>query len=103
MIGNFDEIDLTDHYYTALRKMLDQKIAGEEVETVAQAQPAKVVDIMEALRASLTIATTPNIEAAAAPDDESGRPSVDPEAAAPTQPQLTLVATPARKKSRRAA
>jgi len=103
MIGHFDEIDLTDHYYTALRKMLDQKIAGEEVETVAQAQPAKVVDIMEALRASLTIATTPNIEAAATPDVESESRSVDPEPAAPTQPKLTLVATPARKKSRRAA
>jgi DNA end-binding protein Ku len=103
MITSFADIDLTDHYYVALREMLDQKIAGEEVKTVDKpAQASKVVDIMQALRASLTIATqnSETSENSALPAKASEEIS---EPAEP-QPQLTLVAAPvARKKSRRAA
>jgi DNA end-binding protein Ku len=94
MVGTFAEIDLTDHYYTALRKMLDQKIAGEEIETVEKAEPAKVLDIMAALRASLELRTS--------------APTVAPEPPAvvtsePASPQLTLVANTVPKAKRKRA
>jgi DNA end-binding protein Ku len=57
VIGSFEtEGDLTqykDEYQDALRKVIDAKVAGEEVATPAEEAPPKVVDLMEALRQSL--------------------------------------------------
>ena len=103
MITTFDQIDLTDHYYTALREMLDKKIAGEELtQTEKPAQPGKVVDIMAALRASLSI----NKETPAAADPTVTTPT--PAAikdTVPAPPLLTLVthSNSGKKKRRRAA
>jgi DNA end-binding protein Ku len=104
MITSFAEIDLTDHYYVALRELLDKKIAGEEVKTVDKpAEPGKVVDIMAALRASLTIAT--QVPESSGETATTAQPT-DPisESAEQEPPQLSLVpqAVP-RKKNRRAA
>ena len=57
VIGNFEtEGDLTqykDDYQTELRKMIDAKIAGEEIVAPAEDEAPKVVNLMEALRQSL--------------------------------------------------
>ena len=101
MQTTFTQIETTDHYYEALRAMLDRKIAGKEIEKVEKpATSGKVVDIMEALRASLTVKNTQpvGVEAIEPIDNQ-------PAEIAPTQPLLTLVAppiqTPSRKTRRR--
>ena len=57
VIGNFEgELELSefrDEYQSELRKIIDAKIAGEEVVVPEEEAPAKVVDLMEALRKSL--------------------------------------------------
>jgi DNA end-binding protein Ku len=57
VIGTFDApLDLKnykDEYSEGLRKIIDAKIAGEEVVAPDAQEPPKVVDLMEALRRSL--------------------------------------------------
>ena len=55
------EGDLTqyrDDYQTELRRVIDAKIAGEEVVQTADEAPPKVVNLMEALRQSLERVST---------------------------------------------
>ena len=62
VIGNFEtEGDLTqykDDYQEQLRKVIDAKIAGEEIAEPADEAPPKVVNLMEALRRSLDRVST---------------------------------------------
>ena len=57
VISNFEtEGDLTqykDDYQEELRKLIDAKIAGEEIVAPAEEETPKVVNLMEALRQSL--------------------------------------------------
>ncbi len=57
VIGNFaGELELSefkDEYQAELRRIIDAKIAGEEVIVPEEEAPAKVVDLMDALRKSL--------------------------------------------------
>ena len=57
VIGNFaGDLDLSqfkDEYQGELRRIIDAKVAGEEVVEPKDEQPAKVVNLMEALRKSL--------------------------------------------------
>jgi DNA end-binding protein Ku len=57
VIGNFEtEGDLTqykDDYQTELRRAIDAKIAGEDVVETPEEEPAKVVNLLDALRKSL--------------------------------------------------
>jgi hypothetical protein len=57
VIATFDaELNLKDYqdeYKAGLRKIIDAKIAGEEVVAPEVQEPPKVVDLMEALRRSL--------------------------------------------------
>jgi DNA end-binding protein Ku len=48
--------EFTDEYREALLKIVEAKIAGEEIEAVTAAPTAKVVDLMEALKASVAAA-----------------------------------------------
>jgi DNA end-binding protein Ku len=45
--------DYKDEYKEGLRKIIDAKIAGEEIVAPEEQEPPKVVDLMEALRRSL--------------------------------------------------
>ncbi len=56
-----------DEYRDALLEIVEKKIAGEEIEVAPEAAPAKVVDLMEALKASVAAAKkkTPAPKAAA--------------------------------------
>ena len=57
MIGTFEsELNLKDYkdeYREGLRKIIEAKIAGEEVVAPEVEEPPRVVDLMEALRRSL--------------------------------------------------
>jgi len=57
VIGTFEsDLDVktfTDHYQEELRRIIDAKVAGEEVVVQEEEAPSKVVDLMEALRRSL--------------------------------------------------
>jgi DNA end-binding protein Ku len=68
VIGNFESGgDLTqykDDYQLELRKMIDAKIAGEEVVAPTEEAPPKVVNLMEALRQSLERVSTTKKRAA---------------------------------------
>ena len=68
-ITQFDEIDTTDHFHTNLRQMLDTKIAGGTIEVKKdKSTTAPVVDIMSALRASLSARSqTPATASSTAP------------------------------------
>jgi DNA end-binding protein Ku len=51
--GPLDLADYKDEYQEGLQKIIDAKIAGEEVIAPEEEAPPKVVDLMEALRRSL--------------------------------------------------
>lgn len=52
MTTKFSRIEMKDHYYDALKAIIDAKIEGKEIVTVEAEEP-KVVDIMTALKASI--------------------------------------------------
>lgn len=62
VIGNFETGgDLTqykDEYQAELRKMIDAKVAGEEIIAPTEEAPPKVVNLMDALRQSLDRVST---------------------------------------------
>jgi DNA end-binding protein Ku len=62
VIENFEgELDLTeyrDEYQEELQRIIDAKIAGEEVVATAEETPPKVVNLMDALRQSLDRVST---------------------------------------------
>ena len=51
--GDLDMANFHDTYQEGLRKLIDAKVAGEEIVETEEEAPAKVVDLMEALRRSL--------------------------------------------------
>ena len=58
MTKKFGDIEMKDHYYDALKAIIDAKIEGKEVVIVEEEAP-KVVDIMTALKASIDAAKKP--------------------------------------------
>lgn len=78
----FDITQYKDEYRERLRDMLDRKIKGEAVDLTPQPAPiAKVVDLMEALKASLARGSAPAAETErkppkrAASSDEAAEPA----------------------------
>jgi DNA end-binding protein Ku len=71
VIASFDgELNLKDYkdeYKEGLRRIIDAKIAGEEVVASEVQEPPKVVDLMEALRRSLNSVSTEKKKSAKAP------------------------------------
>jgi DNA end-binding protein Ku len=70
VIGNFEgALDLTeykDRYQEELQRIIDAKIAGEEVVAAEEEAPPKVVNLMDALRQSLDRVSTGKKKAAKA-------------------------------------
>ena len=56
--GDLNLSDYKDEYQEGLRKIIDAKIAGEEIIAPEDVAPPKVVDLMEALRKSLDQVST---------------------------------------------
>jgi DNA end-binding protein Ku len=63
MTTQFSKIEMKDHYYDKLKAIIDAKVAGKEIVTVAEEEP-KVVDIMTALKASIDAAKKKPMEKA---------------------------------------
>ena len=65
--GHFDPSQFEDHYETALIDLLKRKQAGERIESGREIAPPRVVNLMEALRASIDAeekkAPTPSVRA----------------------------------------
>jgi DNA end-binding protein Ku len=57
LAGEFDPTELRSEYRESLRELLEAKLAGQEIETPESAAPTPVVDLMEALRASVAAAS----------------------------------------------
>jgi DNA end-binding protein Ku len=53
----FDPNELKSEYRESLRELLEAKLAGQEIEAPAEPAPTPVVDLMEALRASVAAAS----------------------------------------------
>ena len=53
LVGEFDPEEFVNEYRGELRAMLEAKLAGEEIVAPEQPEPAKVVDLMEALKESV--------------------------------------------------
>jgi len=51
--GHFEPKKFVDHYETALRELLRQKEAGRPIEAKKHRQPARVINLMDALRRSV--------------------------------------------------
>jgi len=66
MTIKFSKIEMKDHYYDALKAIIDAKIAGKEIVSVVEEEP-KVIDIMTALKASIDQAKKKPMEKAKGP------------------------------------
>src|SRR5215204_6442196 len=76
--GHFDPEKFEDQYEGALKELLRKKQAGEKIAPAAQPQPAKVINLMDALRKSLETergATTRAKPKAAAPSSRQRAPA----------------------------
>jgi len=75
MTTKFANIEMKDHYYDALRAIIDAKVQGKEIVSITEEAP-KVVDIMTALKASIDAAKKPMEKAkgAAAKKEKSEKP-----------------------------
>ncbi len=58
MTTKFANIEMKDHYYDALKEIIDAKVEGKEIVMVTEAEP-EVVDIMTALKASIESSKKP--------------------------------------------
>jgi DNA end-binding protein Ku len=63
MSVKFSQIEMKDHYYDALKAIIDAKVAGKGIVTVVEEEP-KVIDIMTALKASIDAAKKKPMEKA---------------------------------------
>ncbi len=54
----FEPEELKSEYRESLRELLEAKLAGQEIEAPSEPAPTPVVDLMEALRASVAAAST---------------------------------------------
>lgn len=72
MAKSFSAIEMKDHYYEAMKEIIDAKIEGKEVVTVSEAEP-KTVDIMTALKASIESAKKPMEKAKRASQKDSAK------------------------------
>ena len=77
VIENFEgELDLSeyrDEYQEELQRIIDAKIAGEEVVATTEEAPPKVVNLMDALRQSLDRVSTGKKKTAKVPDAKPAR------------------------------
>ena len=73
LAGDFKPNQYTDTYHENLEKLIAAKAKGKQIEAVAEPKPAKVVDIMEALRNSLAQKKAPGKAKPAGQKKKAGR------------------------------
>ena len=62
LTADWNPEEYRDEYREALLRIVEKKVAGEEIEIVEHEAPAKVVDLMEALKASVEAARQKAVE-----------------------------------------
>ena len=77
LAAEFDPEKYKDNYRENLLKMIDDKKAGKEVFATPEPKQEKVVDILEALKASLSLVKKPVVSSvsASADADEEAKPA----------------------------
>jgi DNA end-binding protein Ku len=75
LTADWNPEEYRDEYREAMLEIVEKKIAGEEIEVVPQEAPAKVVDLMEALKASVAAAKSGDAdeEAPTGPEKSAAR------------------------------
>jgi DNA end-binding protein Ku len=73
LTADWNPEEYRDEYREAMLEIVEKKIAGEEIEVVPQEAPAKVVDLMEALKASVAAAKSGDEEEATGPEKSAAR------------------------------
>jgi DNA end-binding protein Ku len=80
VIGNFEAplvlTEYSDKYQEELQRIIDAKVAGEEVVTTEEEAPPKVVNLMDALRQSLDRVSTTKKKAAKAEIEKPVKPAL---------------------------
>jgi DNA end-binding protein Ku len=71
--GPFEPEALKSDYRESLRELLEAKLAGQEIVAPEPAEPAPVIDLMEALRASVAAAKTSSAKKPAAAKTTAAR------------------------------
>jgi len=72
LTSSFNPEEFQDGYREALLQVVEKKVAGEDIEVIPEAEPSKVVDLMEALKASVAATKTPAKKPAAKSAASSG-------------------------------
>ncbi len=80
LTGEWDPEEFSDEYREALLEIVEAKLNGEEIEVVEPEQAAKVVDLMEALKASVAAAKKGDDEKPAAKKSAAKKKSAAEEA-----------------------
>jgi DNA end-binding protein Ku len=73
--GHFDPSKFEDHYEAALQELLQKKQSGQPIEKRASRTGGNVIDIMDALRASLKDGKSPAPKAAKATPKKKAKPA----------------------------
>jgi DNA end-binding protein Ku len=73
LFASFEPTDLHSDYRDSLRQMLEAKLDGREIELPQEEEAAPVVDLMEALRASVAASKKPAAKPAASKKTASSR------------------------------
>jgi DNA end-binding protein Ku len=84
--GTLDLADYKDAYQEELQRIIDAKIAGEEVVATEEQAPPKVVNLMDALRQSLDRVSTGKKKAAKVLGAEASAKAAEPARAAKAAP-----------------
>jgi DNA end-binding protein Ku len=91
--------EFTDEYREAMLQIVEAKINGREIETVTPEPTAKVVDLMDALKASVAAAKKGPVEAAPVKKTAAKKTSAAKKKAAPAKKTPAKKTTTARKKA----
>ena len=98
--GDLDLSDFTDEYQAELRRIIDAKVAGEEVVETEADSPAKVVNLMEALRKSLDQVSASKKKPVKAPVKRRTKTATRRTARAAGAEDVDAAAAPVRKRKR---
>ena len=98
--GDLDLSEFTDEYQAELRRIIDAKVAGEEVVETEADSPAKVVNLMEALRKSLDQVSASKKKPVKAPVKRGAKTASRRTARAAGAEDVDAAAVPVRKRKR---
>ena len=98
--GDLDLSEFTDEYQAELRRIIDAKVAGEEVVETEADSPAKVVNLMEALRKSLDQVSASKKKPVKAPVKRGAKTASRRTARAAGAEDVDAAAAPVRKRKR---